>query len=333
MGEVGWEVVFVDDNSPDQTSSVARAIARVDRRVRVITRIGRRGLASACVEGILASSAPYVAVMDADLQHDERLLRSMLDVLRCGDADCVVGSRYLSNADVPGLNSQRARASRFATMIAQRLTRTTLTDPMSGFFMVRYDAVSSLIPDLSAVGFKILLDIVLTAPSTFRVIELPYTFRPRELGESKFDPRAAYDFAYLVLDKTIGRWIPTRFVIFATIGSVGVLIHLFVVWLLFAVMHSEFLVAQLAGTLVAMTTNFLLNNELTFRDRRLRGLGLLRGWASFAVACSFGAVANVGVAAQLFAGDRSWWLAALGGIAVGVVWNYAVTSFYTWGKR
>jgi dolichol-phosphate mannosyltransferase len=330
---VGWEILFVDDDSPDGTSSIARQIARSDRRVRIVTRVGRRGLASACIEGILASAGPYVAVMDADLQHDETLLHPMLEVVRAGEADCVVGSRYLHSHGVEGWDAQRVGASRFATRVAQRLTGTRLTDPMSGFFVLRQDAVLPLVPKLSGVGFKILLDIVLTAPAAFRVRELPYSFRPRERGDSKFDARAAYDFLYLILDKLTGRWVPTRFLLFTAVGSLGVFVHLAVVWLLFVLSGVGFVVAQTAATLVAMTTNFLLNNELTFRDRRLRGFSLLRGWATFALACSVGALANVGIAAQLFAQDRSWWISALGGIVVGAVWNYAVTSFYTWGRR
>jgi dolichol-phosphate mannosyltransferase len=283
---IGWEIVFVDDDSPDNTSERIAAIARVDRRVRFVRRIGRRGLASACIEGILTSPATFVAVMDADLQHDARLLPAMVAKLRRGEVDCVVASRYLAADRVAGWDQRRAEASRLATWFARFFTSTTLTDPMSGYFMLRRDAVLPLLPRLSGVGFKILLDIVLTAPPSLRIVELPGRFVPREIGESKFDARAAYDF----------------------------------------------LVAQLVATLAAMTGNFLLNNELTYRDRRLRGSRLLRGWLSFGVGCSVGLVANVGVAAELFADNSSWWMSALGGIAIGAVWNYAVTSFYTWGK-
>ena len=281
---LAWEIIVVDDDSPDDTSSIARAIARADRRVRIITRIGRRGLASACVEGMLASPAPYVAVMDADLQHDENLLRPMFDLLREDRADCVVGSRYRDSVQIAAFGAGRARASRIATAIAQRFTRANLTDPMSGFFMIKYDLVLPLIPSLSAVGFKIFLDIVLTAPASMRVAELPYDFRAREAGESKFDLKAAYDFIYLIVDKTLGRFMPARFIVFAVIGSIGVFVHLAALWLIFVVRQNDFAISQLIATVVAMTTNFLLNNELTFRDRRLRGRALLRGWVSFAAA-------------------------------------------------
>ena len=333
LAGIEWELIVVDDNSPDGTAAIARELARRDRRVRVLHRVGRRGLASACIEGMLATSGPCLAVIDGDLQHDETLMPEMLGVLRAGTADCVVGSRYQAEGGVAGWDERRVSMSRFATQLAKLLTRVELSDPMSGFFMIRRDAVAPLVPKLSGVGFKILLDIMLTAHRTLRVAELPYHFRPRERDESKFDTRAAYDFAYLILDKTIGRWVPTRFFIFSAIGGLGVVVHLLTVWIMFALLGMAFITAQIVATLVAMTSNFLLNNELTYRDRRLRGMGLLRGWVTFALACAVGAIANVGIAAQIFAGHRPWWLAALGGVAVGAVWNYAVTRVYTWSDR
>jgi dolichol-phosphate mannosyltransferase len=330
---VGWEIVVVDDDSPDGTSDLARRIADGDRRVRIIQRIGRRGLASACIEGIQASTAPYVAVIDADLQHDETLLADMLAMLRARRADCVVGSRYLEDGEVTGWHRHRVAASRLATRLTTLLTRARLTDPMSGFFMIRRDAILPLIPRLSGIGFKILLDIVLTAPSSLRVVEMPYRFRPRERDQSKFDARAAYDFAYLIVDKTAGRWVPTRFLSFAAVGTFGLVVHLATVWFLFGLLRMGFQGAQIAATLVAMTSNFVLNNELTYRDRRLRGRDLLRGWVTFVLACSIGALANVAVATQLFAGDRTWWLASSAGILVGAIWNYAATRICTWSPR
>ena len=333
LGEISWEAVVVDDDSPDGTARLAQGIAGKDQRVRLIHRIGRRGLASACIEGFLASKATYVAVIDADLQHDETVLLPMLTCLRADGADCMVGSRYLGTGEIEGWHRQRVAASRLATVLTRSLTSVQLTDPMSGLFMIRRDAVLPLIPRLSGVGFKILLDILLTAPEPLRVVELPYQFKPRERDQSKFDSRAAYDFAYLILDKAVGRWVPIRFVSFVAVGALGLLVHLAIVWCLFRLLGSAFLGAQIVATVVAMTSNFLLNNELTYRDRRLRGRAMLRGWLSFVVACSLGALVNIAVARYLFAIHESWWLAAMAGAAAGAVWNYALTRVYTWSPR
>lgn len=333
LGEVAWEIVIVDDDLPDGTADLADDLAGVDPRVRVIRRLGRRGLASACIEGMLASTGRYLAVIDADLQHDETLLRPMLASLRDGAVDCVIGSRYLDDADVTDWPRRRVAISRLATRLTRLLTHVRLTDPMSGFFMIRRDVILPLAPRLSGVGFKILLDILLTAPRTLRVIELPFRFRSRERDQSKFDARAAYDFAYLLVDKSVGRWVPTRFLSFAAVGGLGLVVHLGTVWVMLEALGVSFLVAQAAATLTAMTSNFVLNNELTYRDWRLRGRDLLRGWATFVLACGFGTLVNIAVASQLFAVTGTWWLAAMGGIAAGAVSNYALTRRHTWSPR
>ena len=191
LAGVAWEVIFVDDNSPDGTWDVVRGLAREDSRVRCIRRIGRRGLSGACIEGILASSAPCAAVIDADLQHDETQLPVMLALLQDGEADLVVGSRYVAGGSADSFNRQRAGASQLATEVAKRVLRVKIADPMSGFFMIRRDRFEQLAPQLSTQGFKILLDIVATARGDLRVKEIPYAFGSRLHGESKLDSMVA----------------------------------------------------------------------------------------------------------------------------------------------
>src|SRR6476469_5285311 len=187
LSGIAWEVIFVDDNSPDGTWDVVRGLAQQDRRVRCIRRIGRRGLSGACIEGILASSAPYAAVMDADLQHDETQLSKMLALLQGGAAELVVGSRYIDGGSAASFDRQRAGASAFATEIARRVLRVSIADPMSGFFMIRRDRFEALAPQLSTQGFKILLDVVASAHGELKAIEIPYSFGSRLHGESKLD--------------------------------------------------------------------------------------------------------------------------------------------------
>src|SRR5436189_3260699 len=168
-----WEVIFVDDNSPDLTWDVVRGLARKDSRVRCIRRIGRRGLSGACIEGILASSGPYAAVIDADLQHDEMQLPKMVALLRSGEAELVVGSRYIEGGSADSFNKQRAGASQLATEVARRALKVEVADPMSGFFMIRRDRFEQLAPELSTQGFKILLDVIATAQGKLRTVEVP----------------------------------------------------------------------------------------------------------------------------------------------------------------
>jgi dolichol-phosphate mannosyltransferase len=328
---IGWEVIYVDDDSQDGTADRVRELARDDPRVRCLQRIGRRGLSSAVIEGILASSAPYVAVIDADMQHDETLLPQMLDRLKAGGLDVVVGSRYVSGGGIGDWSGRRVSLSQFATRLSRLAVRQPLTDPMSGFFMITRPAFDRAVRNLSAQGFKILLDLFASSPEPYRYAELPYTFRSRVHGTSKLDGLVVWEYLMLLLDKRIGRFIPARVALFLAVGGSGLLVHLAVLgsvltWLPFAQ-------AQFTASLVAMVTNFFINNALTYRDRRLRGTRMLRGLVTFIGICCVGAVANVAFANVLYAGGFSWWAAGIAGAVVGAVWNYTMSALLAWPQR
>jgi dolichol-phosphate mannosyltransferase len=328
-----WEVMFVDDNSPDGTASVARSVAETDSRVRCIRRIGRRGLAGACLEGILATPARYIAVMDGDLQHDETLLVSMLERLRSGRSDLVVASRYLSGGSAAGLSSgRRARVSNWSNAVVQRLLGIELTDPMSGYFMFRRDAIEPFVAEISSQGFKILLDIVATGRGRLRSAELPMTFRERRYGESKLDSKIALDFAALVAAKLTNNVVSPRFLAFCLVGLTGIGVHLGVLLALLAFALS-FGAAQTVATLGAITWNFVLNNLFTYRDQRLTGPRFLTGLLRFQVICAIGALSNVGIAAWIYDYDSTWWIAGLGGALIGTIWNFAVSAAFVWPQR
>jgi len=329
---IPFEVIFVDDNSPDQTWQVVRDLAQRDTRVRCIRRIGRRGLSGACIEGILASSAPFVAVMDADLQHDETRLSAMLALLQTNAADLAVGSRYVGGGSAGSFSGTRAGGSKFATEIAKRLLHIEIADPMSGFFMVRRDRFEELAPSLSEQGFKILLDLIATAKGGLRTVEVPYTFGARVHGESKLDSLVVMDFLGLILAKLTRDLVSLRFLLFACVGGIGLFVHLAALYLALA-FGAAFAVAQGIAAFVAMTGNFFLNNRLTYRDQRLRGARLIRGLLAFYIVCSVGLLANVGVAFSVYEHEAIWWLAGVAGALMGVVWNYGISSLLVWRRR
>ena len=328
-----WEVIFVDDNSPDGTAAAARAIGAGDSRVRCIRRIGRRGLAGACLEGMLASQARYVAVMDADLQHDEGLLVPMLEALRAGQADVAVASRYLYGGSAAGLSKQRSRVSRGSNSLVRLLLGIDLTDPMSGHFMIRRDALETIAPSLSTQGFKILLDILATARGGLRTIELPSTFRERQHGESKLDSKIALDFAALVTAKLTNDAVSARFLLFCMVGLTGIGIHLSILSALLMMSDPSFGVAQAFATIGAIAWNFVLNNLFTYRDQRLTGWHFLSGLIRFQVICAIGAISNVGIATWIYDYDETWWIAGLGGALIGTVWNFVVSAALVWRQR
>lgn len=328
LDPVAWELIVADDNSPDGTHQLVKKIGAVDSRVRCLRRTGRRGLAGACIDGILSSSARYVAVMDGDLQHDEAILLRMLHRLEDGDADVVIGSRYCEGGSSRGLSRHRGAASRFATALARTLTGVAVSDPMSGFFAMRRETFETYAPRLSHEGFKILLDLLATARGELAVAEEPYGFRARQAGDSKFDLRIGLEYLGLLAAKATGDAIEPRFVPYAFVGTLGLLVH-FVV-LKSALSQVEFHTAQSIATLYAMLANFFLNNALTYKDLRLRGWKMLKGIAIYCAIGATGFVANIGVASWLYAERPSWWIAGAAGALIGAVWNYAMSSRLVW---
>jgi dolichol-phosphate mannosyltransferase len=331
LAGIAWEVIYVDDDSPDGTAGAVRDLARRDRHIRCLHRIGRRGLSTAVIEGILSTSAPYVAVIDADMQHDETLLPRMLATAKAEDLDIVVGSRYAEGGTVGEWDKERVRISGVATRLARLVVSAELSDPMSGFFVIRRASFDRAVRRLSGQGFKILLDLFASTPEPYRFKELGYRFRQRIHGESKLDTLVVWEYLMLLMDKLFGRFVPTRFVLFGAVGSSGIVVNLAMLRLmLFAV---PFPVAQTVATIAAMTSNFALNNLLTYRDKRLRGHRFFTGLLSFYAICAMGAAAGVGIASIAFRDHYSWWLAGLAGALVGVVWNYAVSSVFTWRPK
>ncbi len=335
LNGIEWEVVYVDDDSPDGTTAELRKVAEADRRVRCIRRIGRRGLASAVIEGAMSSSARYVAVLDGDLQHDETRLPDMLAALRGGDFDIAVGSRHVEGGDTTGLSSRwRHMLSDGGIRLAQAFLPVKLADPMSGFFMLPRETFETLAPLLTGKGFKILLDLVMSAPAKLRVAEIPCRFLPRVAGESKLDVLVLAQFAGLLLDKVFAGLLPMRFLAFCLVGGLGVGLHLAVLTAAHGIAGVGFGQAQITATIVAMVFNFWLNNSLTYRDTRLRGPMLWRGLLLFILVCGLGAIANVGIARMLYDTNGSGWnVAGATGAIIGVVWNYAVSATLVWRTR
>jgi dolichol-phosphate mannosyltransferase len=332
---IAWEVVFVDDDSPDGTAQEVRRIAQERPHVRVIQRIGRRGLSGACIEGILSCSSELVAVMDADLQHDETKLAEMFQRLNEDPAlDLVVGSRKVSGGSATGgLSSLREAGSNAANAIARRFLKIEISDPMSGYFMIRRLRFNEVVLDLQKQGFKILADMIAASHGRWNILELPYEFRARAHGESKLDTAITLEFLGLIIARLTGGWLPIRFILFMAVGVSGLVVQIVVARLVLWLFKPEFVLAEAAGVFAAMTSNFLLNNGLTYRDRRLRGTELIRGILSFYLVSSVGAIANVAVASWVYGILPVLVLASFAGALLGAVWNFGASSIVTWRAR
>lgn len=331
LAGISWEAIFVDDNSPDGTAEMIREIGLHSSRVRVLQRIGRRGLSSAVIEGMLATSAPVIAVIDADLQHDETILPSLYAAVADNGADLAVGTRYAAGGSMGEWDGRRQSVSRLATRIGHWATGTDLSDPMSGFFVISRSALMEALPKVSGIGFKLLLDIAASAPRKLDIAEIPYRFRAREAGDSKLSPLVAAEYISLLIDKKTGGIVPPRMFSFLAVGMAGLGVQLSVLGALLA-LGTGFLPAEIISVFAAMTFNFQLNNVFTYSDRRLRGGRMIFGLISFYAICGIGAAANIGVGTWVSDADGRWWIAGVAGAMVGAVWNFAVSSVLTWKK-
>lgn len=330
---IQWEVVFVDDDSPDGTAEEVRSLAKIDSRVRCIQRLGRKGLASACVEGMLATVSPYIAVIDGDLQHDVGLLGKMLQSLKDSGDDIVIASRYIDGGSTGSLPSHRVFISRAACWLSEHLLNTKLSDPMSGYFMLRRSLFERNMRRLYGKGFKILLDIMAASDNDVRYHELPYHMQDRKFGESKLGFQVISEYFMLILYRLSGRVIPARFFLFASVGLIGLGVHMATLTAVFHISQERFVLSQLVATLTAMTSNFILNNAITYSDKKLRGKAFFRGLISFYLACSIGAFISLALSSFLFDIHLPYLLAGLTGAAVAAVWNFLLTSMYTWGGK
>ncbi len=328
-----YEVIVVDDDSPDGTAALARRLSRTQDNLRVLHRIGRRGLSSACIEGMLATAAPFIAVIDADLQHDETILPEMYRRIRSENLDLVVGSRNLAGGGMGEFSKWRRRLSQLGRRVSGVQRHAALTDPMSGFFILRRTFFERIAHRLTGAGFKILLDIVLSSEGHPRIGEVPYRFRLRQHGQSKLDLIVGLEYLELILDKLIGDFVSVRFVMFALVGALGAVVHLMLLGAMLKIEHLSFVKSQTSATGIVMILNYVLNNSLTYRDRRRRGAAFLFGLLTFCIACSLGVIANVDISAEAFRHGVPWVLSGIIGLLFSGIWNYGVTAMTTWRDR
>ncbi|MEI7665584.1 MAG: glycosyltransferase family 2 protein [Synechococcaceae cyanobacterium ELA263] len=332
---VDLEILVVDDDSADGTAELVRKLAHHEPALRLIRRVGRAGLASAIKEGLLDATGDVAVVMDSDGQHEPAsVLRAIETLQQQGDLDLVIGSRFHAQAVILGLSGRREQGSNWANRCARfSLSRAygSLTDYMSGFFALRLDEAIPLLRAVDVNGFKFLYELLAVSKGQLRVAEIPLSFQPRIHGSSKLDLAIIWDFLISILHSLSLRILPRRAISFGLVGSTGVLVQVLLCQLLTGLGGISFERALPFAVVAAATSNYLINNVLTFRFARLRGFALLRGLLKFLLVSSLPALANVGLAIAFYenvARDSLW--AQLAGIIVVFVWNYAASSRFVW---
>lgn len=334
LSSIPHEVIIVDDDSPDGTWKAAQEIAASDDHVRVIRRVGRRGLSSAVIEGFLSAKGGVLAVADADGQHDLSLVPKLYDAVKSG-AGLAIGSRYTEGGSVGQWDERRHFLSKIATGLAIRLCRVRVTDPMSGFFALNRKTFEEILPRLNPRGFKILLDVLVHAPSSLTVKEVPFTFGVRTHGESKLSRRVQIEFLEYLYDAAFGRVIPLTLIEYCVVGLLGVIVNLAAYFatesllgeISFGTLSS---IPLLAGIEAAIFFNFLLNNAWTFSYAKLRGWKAVTGFIKYNIVCAFGALANIAVTSFLYAYGMSPIASLAIGAFLGMIWNYTIGRLFTW---
>ena len=326
-----WELIVVDDHSPDRTSDVVRRMGESHGNVRCIERVQDRGLASAVQWGAQAAHGETIVVMDGDLQHDAFLIPLMCEELRKG-SDIVAASRFLGGGEVEGLSSDaRRQLSAWGNRLANIFLGRRLSDPLTGYFATSRKLFLKSIPRMNADGFKIFFDLLFYNRAA-AVREVAFDFQPRLHGESKLQFFVLWLLVCDMASKLTLGLIPPKLVSFMSVGFIGFSVHFSI---LYAVLGagSEFWVAQTVATVCAMTFNFTINNILTYSTNQLRGLAFFKGLLLYSAIASFGIAANVSTAQLTYSHYKSYvWLAALVGIVIDIVWRFVMSSRVIWGR-
>jgi len=339
-----YEVIVADDDSPDLTWQRVQEIGAQDPRVKVLRRTSNRGLSAAVMDGFSSATGDVVVCMDADLQHDPAALPKMFAKIQQG-ADMVIGSRYVAGGSVGEWGPLRRFTSWAATKMAQILLSAKLTDPMSGFFMMGRQDFLRVRENLNVAGFKILLEIVAKLKPK-ALAEVPIVFRTRVAGESKLSGRVIFQYLQQLWRLSfLGRWMPERFIKFAIVGSIGIVVNLLSLILIIRILGFRDWRASSLATGIAIINNYALNNIWTYRDRIRRGHRFVQGFFHYLGYSLIGFVLTTAVFSGLAKAWLAWFQAAksaqqiptpvvlvcqLLAIVSGTYVNFSLNNAFTW---
>ncbi len=325
-----FEIIIVDDDSPDKTWEKAQELAQ-KYPLRVIRRTKEKGLSSAVIRGFKEAKGDIFVVMDADLQHPPEVIPKLIEAIESG-ADIAIGSRYVKGGKVENWYWWRKLISKGAIMIGRvALPKIrNIKDPVSGFFAIRRDVVENIA--LNPVGFKILLEILIKGKYS-KVVEIPYTFGLRYAGESKLSQKQIFN--YLRHLYRLMKWEGEidRLIKFSIVGMSGIVVNQFFLWLfvekVFGNRLESYMLSNILATELAILNNFTWNDLWTFKD--LKNKPLYKRLLSFHLAALTGAVVQWVIFGVLVYLGMHYLIANLIGIGLSFVVRFLVNRHVTWG--
>ena len=337
LNNLDYEIIVVDDDSPDGTANEVNKLMEQNKNIYLISRVGRYGLSSAIKEGLIFGKGEYLIVLDGDGQHDANCILDLIKKIKETNADMVIASRFLDSSEIKGLSEKRSFGSKLAN-IAARISLSSnysnLTDYLSGCFCLKRKNTELFIRKIEINGFKFLYEILALSKGRLSIVEVPLLFKERNYGKSKLDIAIVWDFLISILHNISYRILPRRAISFGLVGISGVFVQLFITLLLINIFLIEFKSALPFSVVCAATSNFLINNQLTFRNNRLRNLALLRGLLKFLLVASLPVIANVGIATAFYQYISSdTFIAQIAGIAIVYAWNYLASSLFVWNNQ
>ena len=336
LNDFEYEIIVVDDDSPDGTSDKVNKYMKLNKRIKLITRIGRYGLSSAIKEGLIFAQGKYSLVLDGDGQHHPSLILKMLEEIKKNKSDIVIGSRFLNASKLEGLSNKRSLGSKIANQLARislHKNYSKLTDYLSGCFCIEREITKKFIRKIEINGFKFLYELLSLSKGNLVVNEVPLIFKERRFGNSKLDIAIVWDFLVSIIHTFTLRLLPRRAISFGLVGISGIFVQLFFTSFLVEIFSLDFYNALPFAVLFAATSNFLINNQVTFRYDRLKNLALFIGLLKFLVVASLPVIANVGITTAIYKYiSADTFIAQIAGIAIVYAWNYLASSSFVWKK-
>lgn len=337
LKDYSYEIIVVDDNSTDQSRKVAENLFSDEINGFIHHRIKLLGLSSAIYDGFNLATGEVVVVMDADLQHDPKILPQMIQSIISNNSDICIASRNIENGGYGDLSRMRKFLSKSGIWIANFFLNMNLSDPMSGYFALSRDLFDEVKGRINPRGFKILLEIIYKS-SNIRIAHVPYHFKARRHGETKLTPAIGFEYLLALIDLKVGWIISYRFLQFCFVGFLGSCFN-FMIFSLCMTLKIPLLQSVFYAASFGMVWSFLANNFITFSESRYVQKKLLIGGAIYLIFSLPGLLVQISVTVFLFNLFSAvlnlnihYYFIYIAAVIFGAILNYFIHLKITWKR-